>query len=338
MLPIISVIMPAFNVDPYITETIDSVLKQTFQEFELIIINDGSTDGTEAVISAFQCKDPRIVYYKQNNRGVAASRNQGLLMARGESIAFLDADDLWDPYFLEKALIQKNKLTDCVFSENNWLLPSGRYIRYSERLSIEAVEGSGNVLLQFVQKRISIHICAILLKKEFLVNNGITFTDGCMMGEDTEFKCKTFAMASIGYIPEVLMTYRQRKGSLTQQEWNWHTYIHSVQAFERGFDYVKRNYQGENYAIIVSECQKGLNYRTYRFLYFMLRYGYFSDLLRLVQKDDWGIRLKRITIREYGIMHRLKSLLIVSKQVWLWGIYAVFGKMVIRRRRKELTG
>ena len=88
----ISLIMPVYNGELYIQNSIQSILDQTYREFELIIINDGSTDGTEKVIKSFQ--DPRIFYQKQVNQGKSTARNQGLKLATGEYVIFHDADDV----------------------------------------------------------------------------------------------------------------------------------------------------------------------------------------------------------------------------------------------------
>lgn len=94
--------MPAYNSQATIKESIASVLNQTYQNFELIIINDNSSDATLSIITNF-CHDKRIlVINNENNMGVAQSRNRGLEMASGEIIAFLDSDDIWYPNKLEE--------------------------------------------------------------------------------------------------------------------------------------------------------------------------------------------------------------------------------------------
>jgi glycosyltransferase involved in cell wall biosynthesis len=96
--PLVSVIIPTYNRSSLVREAVDSVLKQTFKDFELIVIDDGSTDGTAKALDPYK---GRLVYCFQNNRGVSAARNQGLRMARGPWIAFLDSDDYWLPEKLE---------------------------------------------------------------------------------------------------------------------------------------------------------------------------------------------------------------------------------------------
>ena len=98
-MPLISVVIPVFNGEKTIKETIDSVLKQTFTDFELLVINDGSQDLTVEVVEKIQ--DSRIQLYSYPNAGLAASRNRGIDRSTGEYIAFIDADDLWTPDKLE---------------------------------------------------------------------------------------------------------------------------------------------------------------------------------------------------------------------------------------------
>ena len=95
MSPTVSVVIPAYNVEKFIALSLRSVLAQTFTDFEVLVVNDGSTDGTVAVAATFD--DPRVRIVTQLNRGLAGARNGGIRAARGKYVAFLDADDLWLP-------------------------------------------------------------------------------------------------------------------------------------------------------------------------------------------------------------------------------------------------
>ncbi len=100
--PLVSVIMPVYNGEPYLSEAIRSVLAQSYPHWELLIVNDGSTDRSEGSIRDF--RDERIRYFPQKNRGVSAARNRGLMEMRGEFFLFLDADDVLTPHSLEARL------------------------------------------------------------------------------------------------------------------------------------------------------------------------------------------------------------------------------------------
>lgn len=98
--PKVSVIITTYNRADYLGFAIDSVLSQTFEDFELIIIDDGSTDGTKELVNSYQ--DERIIYHYQENRGQNPARNKGMAISNGEYIAHLDSDDMWIPSKLEK--------------------------------------------------------------------------------------------------------------------------------------------------------------------------------------------------------------------------------------------
>jgi GT2 family glycosyltransferase len=92
--PLVSVVIPAYNCAAYIDEAIESVYRQTYLHWEIVLVDDGSTDGTASVVGAH---GERVRYFAQANRGTAAARNAGVRWARGELIAFLDNDDVWLP-------------------------------------------------------------------------------------------------------------------------------------------------------------------------------------------------------------------------------------------------
>ena len=102
--PLISVVIPAYNAEQFLDETLESVFAQTYENWECIIVNDGSTDNTESVAKKWCEKDARFRYFYKENSGASDTRNLGIKEARGEYIAFLDADDLYMPNFLEVCL------------------------------------------------------------------------------------------------------------------------------------------------------------------------------------------------------------------------------------------
>lgn len=107
----ISVIIPLYNKVNTVERAVRSVLDQTVSEFELIVVNNGSTDGSEDVVKRID--DPRIILISQPNQGVSMARNKGVAIAKGDYVAFLDADDEWRPTFLETVLRMREKYPDC---------------------------------------------------------------------------------------------------------------------------------------------------------------------------------------------------------------------------------
>ncbi len=165
-MPVISVIIPAYNSSKTILSTIKSVLNQTFSDFELIIINDGSTDSTLEVIR--NVLDSRIKIFSYPNNGVAVSRNQGIKNASGELIAFLDADDLWTPDKLELQLkaLKNNPNAALAYSWTDFIDENGQIVNtgmrtvingnaYTELLKSNFLQNGSNPLIhKYVLDRI----------------------------------------------------------------------------------------------------------------------------------------------------------------------------------------
>ena len=100
--PVISVLIPAYNHEKYIRGTIESVLGQTYRDLEVVVINDGSTDGTDSAIREY--KDSRVVYISRENRGAHNTINQAIALAQGEYVSILNSDDVYEADRLEKCL------------------------------------------------------------------------------------------------------------------------------------------------------------------------------------------------------------------------------------------
>ena len=115
---LVSVIIPVFNVRSYLAEALDSVLNQTYTKLEIIIIDDGSTDGSATICDEYVTKDQRIRVVHQENKGLSGARNTGLDMMTGEAVAFLDSDDAFYPRFVESMIDEMNRSgTDLVICD-----------------------------------------------------------------------------------------------------------------------------------------------------------------------------------------------------------------------------
>ena len=131
-LPIlISVIIPAYNIDKYLAETLDSVLAQTYPHFEVVIVNDGSTDRTLEIAQAYEAKDSRIQVVSQANQGVSAARNHGIRVTTGELLAFLDGDDRWNPNKLNAHInhFHESKNLGMSFAKVAFITSDGSYTK-----------------------------------------------------------------------------------------------------------------------------------------------------------------------------------------------------------------
>lgn len=167
----ISIIMPAFNAQDFLEESIESVMAQTYANWELIIIDDGSTDKTRKIVEAFCEKDDRIQYIFQANGKQGKARNTGITNAKGNYIAFLDADDIWLPDKLEK---QVNLLiksgSDLVFSDISIIDENGNVTKTSNGVSDEQFNGEKGI--RSFLKSNKIPIVTVLARKEAIKKAG----------------------------------------------------------------------------------------------------------------------------------------------------------------------
>lgn len=202
--PLVSVIIPAYNAAPYLEECLDSVLGQTYQNLEIIIIDDGSPDHQKEVIMPFVKKFEIVHYHYQDNRGVAAARNKGLVFAKGEYIAFLDADDVW----LEDNLSLKvRKLKENDFG----LVHSGAYFidENSDLIEGELAGEEGNLLNEMLAWK-GTQIpgpSSILVKREVLEKVGF-WDEKLSTSADQDFFIRVASNYKIGKVPCISWKYR----------------------------------------------------------------------------------------------------------------------------------
>lgn len=210
--PLVSVIIPAYNVAEFIGEALDSVLAQTFTDFEIIVINDGSPD-TEALERALAPYKSRIVYLKQENRGVSAARNAGIRAARGPLLAFLDGDDIWLPNYLEVqvARIQADPTIDVLYP--NVRMFGGASEHGEEFMTI--CPSNGDVTFErLLLQECNVSNCSIA-RRESIIRAGL-FDEELRSVEDFDLWLRVIKSGGrIAYHRDVLAHYRRRSGSLT---------------------------------------------------------------------------------------------------------------------------
>ncbi|MBI2995188.1 MAG: glycosyltransferase [Candidatus Melainabacteria bacterium] len=201
-MPKVSIIIPTYNRENFISETIESVLNQTFKDFEIVIINDGSTDNTKKKLEKFNTK---IKLINQANSERAVSRNNGVKNSNGEYIAFLDSDDLWEKDKLEKQveILDKYKDMVLVYSQCSRINENGIKIKTAKR----QLEGySGNIFEKLLLRNI-ISSPTPLVRRDFFEKT-IGFQTQYVPYEDWEFWLRFSLFGKFYFIPERLARYR----------------------------------------------------------------------------------------------------------------------------------
>lgn len=198
-----SVIIPVFNKEKYLHVSIESVLNQSYQHFEIVVINDGSSDGSEDIILNLMAKDPRIKYINQKNQGVSAARNNGIELAKGKYISFLDADDYYDPLFLEKMVNKIGDYESC-YCGHYFVNPDNSKKKSKQEFL------DGDILCEYLLNRCVAHTNSWLICKEFLLVNNLRFEENLDCGEDMLLFSKLMTLnTEIQCVEEYLTFYTQ---------------------------------------------------------------------------------------------------------------------------------
>lgn len=193
--PLVSVIMPVFNGEKYIRESIESVLSQDYSPIELIVINDGSTDGTSQILASLGMY---FTYLVQENKGTAATRNRGVDKSKGEFIAFIDQDDIWKKgkISLQYDLLSNDKHLDMVLSHLEFIYTYGK-----ERIRQTSPGSTSQYIPGYTPS-------AMLIRKKSYFKVGY-FDQGWLIGEWVDWYLRSLDMGlKILMVPDVLVKKR----------------------------------------------------------------------------------------------------------------------------------
>ncbi|WP_026733063.1 glycosyltransferase [Fischerella sp. PCC 9605] len=208
-MPLISIIIPTYNSEKTIKYTIESVLEQTLTDYELIVINDGSSDSTLDIVSQFH--DLRIKVFSYPHQGANVSRNLGLAHATGEFISFLDADDLWtsDKLASQMKALQENPQTSVAYSWTDYIDEKGEFL-----LAGTHINANGDVYEQLLVNNFLENGSNPLIRKEALIKLG-GFDENLSAGQDWDMWLRLAREFSFVAVPKVQILYRKSSNSLS---------------------------------------------------------------------------------------------------------------------------
>jgi glycosyltransferase involved in cell wall biosynthesis len=225
-MPVVSVVIPLYNKGPFIRRTLESVLAQTHRDLEVLVVDDGSTDQGPTVVE--QCPDERVQLLRQANAGPGAARNRGIEASRAEWVAFLDADDWWQPQFLQAALQASRAFPEAVVVFTNYVLAS----THKPVFACEAIQSQ---LLPdyfaFCLRNQGFGLCssALMAKRQVLLEVGLFPANRCM-GEDLDLWARLAWAGPVAFIAQPLAVYEDTtlgicSGRLFDGD-IWSTYVH----------------------------------------------------------------------------------------------------------------
>lgn len=186
-LPLVSIIIPCYNVAKYISNTLDSLQKQTYKNIEIIIVDDASDDGTVQILEKYCCEPHLNIVFETVNKGVSATRNIGMSMAKGRYLAFLDADDKYDVDFIKEGIdkinYSKAQVYCCSFMKEGLIHKDYSIgVKYSEK-----VFSGHEFLMLLFNKKIYQHICAMIIDTVLISDMKLKFDGRLSYSEDLLF-------------------------------------------------------------------------------------------------------------------------------------------------------
>lgn len=318
---LISVIIPAYNSEKYLADTLHSVLCQNFEQVEVVVVDDGSKDNTRQIVERLQKEDKRIRYFYQDNKGVSVARNLGLENAEGTFITFLDSDDALEPLFLET-------MYNYIHSVSGDLFYCGYYYRTQGTITgkvPENFETIGDPLVYVLKGEMLASISSLCIRRSFLQEIGLRFSQGCSYGEDMEFFYKLLYRIDPKRriaIKAYLNNYNIRSNSLSQRENLWYSKVRclwDINAKKRVYDYLctHKHIDASLYITLAAERMK----KTYLY--------YLWGTLLLGSKGDFCFLFHNYCIdrKSYPLDLPLKGIKI---RIWEFCITTKFGQQIGR--------
>ncbi|MGH9541796.1 MAG: glycosyltransferase family 2 protein [Terriglobales bacterium] len=213
-MPRVSAIVPCYNTAKYLPAALDSVIAQTYGDWEIVLVDDGSTDNTPAIAAEYKKRlGDRLQYVRQENRGLSAARNTAIRSARGEFLAILDADDIWLPERLARgvALMDADAEVALLHSGVLFMDAAGQPLFHPRQ---DRRRLSGRIARQIYTREIHLPCPTVLIRASVLRSVGL-FDEGMRATEDRDLWFRIASRHKVGYVDDVLAGYRVSAGSMS---------------------------------------------------------------------------------------------------------------------------
>lgn len=259
----VSVIVPAYNIAPYLEKCVNSILAQTYKDIQLILVNDGSTDGTGEICDRLAKQDNRILVIHKENGGVSSARNSALRVATGKYVSFIDGDDYIEPTLYEDAVsaMQQNN-ADCFMFEYFIDDEKGCRIHSVEQSKYGVI--SGEKAFEYSIGKENRFLTHKLYTRELL--NGLFFDENIILGEDTLFVCEALLNAKqVVYTSKAYYHYIIRAGSAVQSPFK-RKKLSGVVAYQKVLKMAEEN-NIDNAVIVAKDSIANLAFQLVRKIY-----------------------------------------------------------------------
>lgn len=305
--PMFSVVVPVYNVEKYLGECVDSLLNQTFTDFEILLIDDGSTDSSGEICDRYAHSDSRVKAFHFENEGLGAARNKGFGKAVGEYVIFLDSDDFYDTNTLEilYSNLSENKPDVLIFSGKPFfdgINSDIKTLSYIHTVGLnEVIDGKAFLDKAIKSEEFYPQVCMYVYQRDFLVSSGIAFDEG-VIHEDEQYSFLLLMRAKkVLCIPDRLYNRRYRTGSImTSKSYDRSAYGYAA-ALNRILDSYIKNKSG------IGDLEKQL---------YLQRISFLLTHIKLLYRCAWMDRVKKDGVYEYKLIDRqTKPIRLLVRQI-----------------------
>lgn len=318
-MPTVSIIIPIYNSSQFILKTLISLEAQSYNNYEIILINDGSTDDSLNILMDYKKNKDNIILYSQKNSGVSAARNKGIELANGDFIAFLDSDDTYAPTFLEKMLAkQKEKDANIVYCGFNRIGISGK------TLPIYNSFREGNILNSYLQRNGYFHFSGMLIRKSILINNFIYFEIGCNISEDLLFTVKLLSNFDCYCVKEYLFNYVQRHGSIMSSLWSEDKWLADIRGRQQILLYLLDNYTKADKQEIVKLASAFVFQREISYLIDCIKKMKYKKIKYYLKQTNFCDKEILFDEHKLNIKDKTKFKLIQKNNRVIWFFYTLY--------------
>lgn len=312
--PLVSVIIPTYNSSSYIKNTLKKLEQQSYCNFEIVVVNDGSKDNTLEILEQEAISNQKLVIINKANGGVSSARNAGIKAAKGEFISFLDDDDQYDPAFLDKMYARHLETgANAIYCGLH---------RYQGRdtgtyKSIDSNFAEGLILLDFLNKKVKFHVGGIFLKREYVEEIGLYFDERLRLGEDLLFIYKLLTLCHVSSVPSYMYTHMFREDSLMNSKRTLNHYQHESYAHSLIYQAMEAVYQGEERHKVLQMLAEKMFHHKIRYMWKTLLYGDFNLLKQLVaeNKDELS---ERSNLNNFDAKSMKKIKILKSGNILIW--------------------
>lgn len=314
--PLVTIVIPTYNSSCYILDTLKGLENQKYDNYEIVIVNDGSRDNTIELLERAARINPRINIVNKDNGGVSSARNSGIRAAKGEFISFLDDDDNLSPDFLTKMYSkQKETNADAIYCGFNGYY-SKDPVRYK---NIPSNFLDGSLLINFLNKEIKFHIGCLFIKKSFIEENNLFFDESIKIGEDLHYIYRLLSLCFIYSVPCFLYKHNYREASLMNKKRALDHYQNEAVAHEVIYLSIMDIYNGEYRDDVLANLGRNMIYHKIRYLWRVLLSGDYKLLEEAMADNSFELQNgKYLCMLDSKSKRRARILASKNKLIW-WG-------------------